>query len=369
MLSRLLRATVAIAAASGMLLTVTALLVALAPSAQAHGRGSDATNYRSTITDTPDLPGVSWRVYGGDELLEVTNTSDTELLVYGYQQSDEGLEPYLRVGPEGVFENRNAAATYQNADRYAEVTIPDDADIGGSPDWQRVADGPSFAWHDHRMHWMSPQLHPAVTDQSVRTVLYEEWTVPLLLGAADHAVTGRLEWIPGPSPLPWLAAGLIATLPALAGLRSRSQHDRSWHRLVRPAAVVLGVVVLLNLTHLADDLFATPVDVPTRALAAGQTAMFLAIGAFGALRAWQSGDGAFTALGVGSGAVLVGQGLLYALVLGASQNASLFPDILSRFTVAASIMQALCVGAVAVIGTRALLPPAEESAATEPARA
>jgi hypothetical protein len=132
---------------------------------------------------------------------------------------------------------------------------------------------------------------------------------------------------------------------------------------------VLGAIVALNVTHLIDDLFAMPVTPGTRALAAAQTVLFLAIGAFGTSRAWQGGDGAFTALGVGSGAVLVGQGLLYWAVLSVSQVTSLFPDLLARITVGVSIAQALPIGIVAVIGTRRLLPPLPEDPERSPSQA
>jgi hypothetical protein len=163
--------------------------------------------------------------------------------------------------------------------------------------------------------------------------------------------------------------GLVLALPALLGLRTKPEvapgdpetaPPRRWPGLARPAALVLGVVVLLNVTHLLDDLLAMPLPWGTRGLAAAQTALFLAIGGFGAVRAWQAGEGAFTALGVGSVAVLVGQGLLYWDVLSVSQIASLFPDLLARVTVGASIAQVLPLGLVAVLGTRRLLPPLPE---------
>jgi hypothetical protein len=352
-------------AVAGVLVSVTValLLVVLAAPAHAHGRGSDATNYHSSITAAPELPGITWEIYGGDELLGVTNDSDVELVVYGYEVAGE-LEEYARVGPEGVFVNTNARATYENTDRYAQVTIPTAAQIGGEPDWEQVSSGTSFAWHDHRMHWMARNPPRALTDPSVATVVFPEWEIPFRYDGADRALTGQLVWVPGPSPWPYLAVGLLLVLPALAGLGTRPVDGR-WPGLVRPAAVVLALVVAVNLTHLVDDLFYAPFDVATRAVAAVQTVLFLGIGAFGAVRAWQARDGAFTALGVGAGAVLVGQGLLYISVLGASQNASLLPELVSRTVVAVSLAQALPLAVVAVLGTRALLPPPDEPAPSE----
>jgi hypothetical protein len=343
------------------------LLVGAAAPAHAHGRGSDATNMASTIRETPDLPGISWEIYGGDELLEVVNTTESEIVIMGYDRPEP--RPYLRVGPDGVFENRNSEATYINRERQGVAPIPADIDPTADPDWVKVSDGTSASWHDHRMHYMGEGVPNAVTDPEVETVIIPRWEVPITFDGEPYVVAGDLVWVPGPSPAPWLLVGLLLSIPALAGLRTEPESDPAaadpeqptrWPGLARPAALVLGAIVLLNVTHLVDDLFAMPMPLGTQLLAAGQTALFLAIGAFGAVRAWQANEGAFTALGVGSGAVLVGQGLLYWSVLGVSQISSLFPDLLARLTVGISIAQVLPLGVVAVIGTRALLPPLPE---------
>lgn len=339
-----------------LLATVGLLVGTLAGPAAAHGRGSDATNFSSRMLSTPDLPGVTWRIYGGDEFLSVTNESDTELVVLDYEN-----EPYLRVGPDGVFENRNSPATYTNSDRYGVTTPPASIDPGGEPDWVQVSSGSTYAWHDHRIHWMSPLVPPAVQENDgAETVVFDRWVVPVTVGGETEEVIGELRWVPGPSPWPWLAGALVLTLPALAGLRTAPVGEERWPGLARPAAVLLAVLAVANLTHLVDDLFAAPLPLGTKLLAASQTVLFIALVGFGALRAWQARDGAFTALGVGSAALLIGQGLLYLSVLTASQTSSLFPHDLARAIVALSLVQALPVGIVAVIGTRRLLPPARE---------
>lgn len=332
------------------------LLATLAGPALAHGRGSDATNFVSTVTEAPGLPGVSWQVYNGDEFLGVRNTSDTELVVLGYSG-----EPYLRIGPDGAFENQRSEAAYVNDDRYAAVEIPPQADPDAEPDWRQVSDEPAYAWHDHRIHWMSPELPPQVAPDPTQrvTVFPQGWEVPFTYGGERQVVRGELVWQPGPSPWPWLLGGLLVTLPALGGLRTRPVGETRWPGLARPAAVVLGLVTLLNVTNLVDDLLASPVPLSSQLVPAAQTLLFLAIAAFGAVRGWQGGDGAFTALGVGSGALLVGQGMLYLAVLSSSQSASVFPDWVTRAAVATSIAQAIPLGIVSVVGTRRLLPPLE----------
>lgn len=118
-----------------MLAVTGALVTTLAAPAAAHGGGgADATNFRSRVLDVvEDLAGrgeggrsigglgrVSWRIVAGDALLAVENGTDQELVVPG----NDG-EPYLRIGPDGVFENANSPATYLNNDRFAETPVPD----------------------------------------------------------------------------------------------------------------------------------------------------------------------------------------------------------------------------------------------------
>ena len=345
------------------------LVVAAASPAQAHGRGTDATNYRTTITAPPDLPGVSWEVYGGDELLEVVNTSDTELIISGYEAAGaDGLEEYARIGPDGVFVNVHSRAYYLNDDRYSQVTVPPAVEAGAPPEWEKVSDSNAFAWHDHRTHWMSPTTDPPALKgrRDERVVVFDEWEVEMWYGDREEVLAGTLEWIPGPNPWRYVAIGSIPALIGLVGLRTSPVGGR-WPGLARPAAAVLGVAVALNVTHLVDDVFYAPFDMATKTVAVGQTALFLAIATFAVVRGWQAREGAFTALAVGSVAVLVGQGLLYLPVVWVSQNASLFPDGVSRVIVVYSLAQALPVVLAAVVGTRSLLPPRDEqSAAADP---
>lgn len=329
------------------------LLVVLAVPAAAHGRSSDAGNYRSRIVGAPDLPGVRWRVWGGDELLSVTNTGATEVVVLDYEK-----DPYLRVGPDGVFENRDSEAVWLNRDRFAMTPVPPAVGSGARPRWARVSDGAGWQWHDHRVHWMSPRPPAPVLAEPGSTVTITRWRVPFDYGGRRMAVRGTLEWVPGPSPWPWLLGALAVTAPpVLAGLRTRPRGDR-WPGLARPAAAVLGAVSLASLTNLVNDILAVPAPVTTQVLAAVQTGTFVALGVLGARRAWRGGDGGFTALGIGAGSILVGQGLLLLPVLGSSQLATVFPPALSRAVVALSVAQALPLAVAAVVGARGTMPRA-----------
>lgn len=337
---------------------VVLLLLVTAVPARAHGRSSDSTNFDSRILQTPAADGVDWRIYGGDEYVAVTASGSQTILVRGYDD-----EPYLRIGPDGVERNRLSAATYVNADRYANSTVPAFVDPDAPPDWEQVSDTSSWYWHDHRTHWMSPTLPPVVRAAPDRSRVVQDWEIPLEIDGRSAVLTGELWWVPGPSPLPWLLAAVLLTAPALLGLT----RARSAAALARPAAAVLGGVALVNVVHLADDLFAAPAPLSATLLAAAQTTLFIAVTAFGAVRGWQAREGAFTALGVGSVAAFVGQGLLYLPALTSSQLQSLVPDAVGRLAIALSLVQLAFVGLVAVVGARRhQVPAAGDSASRVP---
>ena len=336
------------------------LLTAGAGQAAAHGRSGESTNFLSVILNTPDHEGVTWEIYGGDQMLAVTNTSDTEITVTGYQE-----EPYLRVGPDGVFENRASEAAYVNTERYGEVgEIPGDVGPDQEPRWTKVSDDSTYAWHDYRIHWMSTQLPPMVVDTSVETLI-NPWEVPYQYGDEPAKIQGELRWLPPPSPVPWLGAAALLTAPALLGLRARRDGQGWIKALIRPAALVLLVVAVLNITHLIDDFLAIPAPLTTQLVAGVQTALFIAIGLFGAVVGLRGREGAFTALGVGSAGILVGQGILYLSALRSAATVSVFPGWSTRLIIALSLLQALWVGAVAIIGNRRLAA-AETAEAEQP---
>ena len=88
--------------------------------------GPRPTNYRSHIVAmAPVEPGITARVVDLGNKFELTNRSSTEITVLGY----EG-EPYLRIGPDGIFENLHSQATYINRTRLG-GTVP--AGIDTSP--------------------------------------------------------------------------------------------------------------------------------------------------------------------------------------------------------------------------------------------
>lgn len=191
------------------------------------------TDYRSEIVSIdPPTPAITVEIIGGDSFLQLETTSGTEVIVIGYQG-----EPYLWFQPEGgVFENRNAPTTYTNESRYGGDEIPPNATADAEPDWQQIASGSRWAWHDHRIHWMqrTRPLGAAAGDQILESV------VPLVVDGTDVDVTVISTWQSAPSPLPmWL--GGIAGVVLTAGLWALRGRTGRMLLVVAPAALAFVV--------------------------------------------------------------------------------------------------------------------------------
>ena len=209
------------------LLVATAALLWLgvaAPPASAHSvSGQSATNFHTTLRSvSPAVPGLEVKVVEAGSRFQAENRTGQELLVLGYKG-----EPYLRIGPEGVFENKLSPATYINASRKG-GTPPPEAEQAkvGDTDWAKVSSEPLARWHDHRIHWMGNINPPEVrNDPDKRHVIKmnandPQWSVPMRLGTQDIAARGNLVWEPGPSPLPWFAV-IVASLAVVVVLGRR----------------------------------------------------------------------------------------------------------------------------------------------------
>jgi hypothetical protein len=232
---------------AGMVAGLALLLVgAAAGPAAAHavGTGTEASNYRTTVQGIDQgTPGISVRALAGG-LLELTNRSNEEVLVLGYR-----LEPYLRVGPDGVFENQRSPSTYTNRFRTAPTSIPPEFDPQAAPRWRRIGDGPSAGWHDHRAHWAGPDPPAVKADPGVLHMVVPNWEVPLRQGDRTMVVRGDITWIPGPTPWPWVLAAVGLFAAALVGAGG--------YQRPRVLAVVALVAVAADMVHTAGALLAS----------------------------------------------------------------------------------------------------------------
>lgn len=172
-----------------MLAALAALL--WAPAADAHFGGAKR-GFRSAVTKiAPSVSGLQAQVLDGDDRLHLVNDSGRTIVVYGY----EG-EPYLRFGPDGVYENRHSPAVYLNTTRYGRVELPAAADPKAAPSWHKLVLTQAWSWHDHRIHWMSPIDPPAVRRDKGDSHHIFDWKIPIRAGTERAAIDGRLDYVP-----------------------------------------------------------------------------------------------------------------------------------------------------------------------------
>lgn len=196
-------------------LLAAAFALALAPTVAAH---SSDPRYQSTVRAiVPGAAGLEARILGTDDQIELVNRTGRTVLVTGYEN-----EPYVRIDANGdVWVNMRSPAHYLNRDRYGEAGVPPSAAVGAKPRWRRLAATGRYAWHDHRIHWMSHTL-PAQIEDREQTSKIQDWTVPLRVGARKHEIRGDLYWRPPQSARPSTTVvatgfGVVAVLLA-AGL-------------------------------------------------------------------------------------------------------------------------------------------------------
>jgi hypothetical protein len=177
------------------------------------------THYQASVRGVVDAQGrpgseglgVAVDVLGGDAFLVVRVAPGTRVVVPGY----EG-EPYLQFHSDGRVEiNQRSPARWLNQDRYgaSASAIPASVDGAAPPVWEEVAAGGQYAWHDHRIHVMSPRL-PMTVDPDLDTVQrVREASLPLLVDGQEVTVEIVLDWLPGRSPG---VVGLVVLLVAVA---------------------------------------------------------------------------------------------------------------------------------------------------------
>ncbi len=202
-----------------LLVAVFAVAAALPASALAH---EGNPNFRSEITGLdPPAPGVEVEVLNFDDSLLLRNDSGATVVVEGYQS-----EPYVRISPDGTVEvNERSPSFYLNQDRFAEASVPDSADPDAPPDWQLVDESGQYTWHDHRSHYMGSGTPPQVSDESLRTKVFD-YAIPLRVGSTDTKLNGTLYWVGDDDGFPLapfiaLAAVALLTLATVVLVRRR----------------------------------------------------------------------------------------------------------------------------------------------------
>jgi hypothetical protein len=277
-----------------LLLLVTALLVALAavvvvapPAGASHSLGgTEPSNYQTRVLGVrPAVAGVSVEVVDGGTRLRLNNGSGREVVVLGYQS-----EPWLRAGP-----------------------------------------GESVTWHDHRAHWEAGEP-PAQVRRSPGSaqVAVPRWTIELRTGRRLVDVVGEVRWVPGPSPLPWLAGAAVLAMAVVAATRGR--------RWLGALVAALALLVALDLVQLAGAWIEARPPLAGKLLTLGASAAgwVLAALAVRQLLRRRLESGLFQLL-LAAGLLTLVSGLGDLGFLLRSQLANILPDQLVRAAVAAKL--------------------------------
>jgi hypothetical protein len=223
------------------LLAGAALLLVLG-AAPAGADPAGPSDYRSRVTQIePRVEGVTARIKGGDTYLQITVAKGHEVVVDGYDE-----EPYVRFLKDGTVErNLHSEATYINHNRKGTGTIPPEAKRrpdGRQPEplWEKVASNGSYAWHDHRVHWMG-DASPEVPRGHYVGGRYAPWQVPITVDGTRADVEGTLLYEHSMSPVPWIAIGVLAAVVlAIVGRRQVVAIPAAALLVVSAAAVVVG---------------------------------------------------------------------------------------------------------------------------------
>jgi len=187
------------------------------PAAPANADAPRPTNYRSEVTGAePALPaGVHARVVGGDSFFELSVADGHTAVVPDYSSDAAEPVPYLRFRRDGTVQrNRRALATAANESRTGQIRRT--TDPGDVPSWETIATDGTYAWHDHRIHWMAPRppRQVAADGQVDMGGPGGRWEVPLVVDGAETVVVGHL-WVEPPPPS-WAWFGFVAVV-AVAG--------------------------------------------------------------------------------------------------------------------------------------------------------
>ena len=323
------------------------LLVSAAP-AGAHGLGGlKPTNYETVLQGvTPHVPGLDVRILDLGTKVELTNHARTDVVVMGYAG-----EPYLRVGPHGVFENRRSPATYLNRTTTITSKPPASADASAPPVWQRVSSDTTARWHDHRAHFMGTADPPEVArDPGTRHVV-DNFRIPLRVGSEAVVARGQIVYEPPPSPWPWVIGAVL--LAALVFVLART---RSWPIVF---TVVLALLTLTEIVHVIGLWGGSSASGGTKLGESAYSIAGILLGLVGLGWIWRKGaESAVPLVLVAAIFLFVAGGMADVTTLGKSQIPSTLPAGVARLLVAVTLGLGAGLSVAAAVRLRPTTPVA-----------
>ena len=218
------------------------LLALVAAPSTVHADAAGPTDYLTEIVDvSPQSDAIELAVIGGDAFIELSVVPGHEVVVLGYRPDQE---PYLRFRADGVVErNVRSYATYYNEDRYGTDDIPDVVDNDAAAEWEPVAEDGTYAWHDHRAHWMSDE--PLVGLDPGESLPRDE--IVLVVDGVETIVTVEVTLQDPASPVPAIVGALLGSVLGLAGLTLGRASSTLVAIVLAIAALVAGVAQYTSL--------------------------------------------------------------------------------------------------------------------------
>jgi hypothetical protein len=332
--------------------------------AAAHGvSGTASSNYRTTLDAiAPEPTGFVIEVIEAGRRLELRYLRGQPVIVRGYDG-----EPYLRVGPDGVEENLQSPATYVNRTMSGTAPLPDGLQPDGPPRWRRSGSEPVARWHDHRTHWMGAEPPDAVRADPSLVLNISDWELDVVQGDTVHRVTGRLDWVPGPSATaPLVGATFLGLVPVALALWAGPRASRRRPVTVAVAAM-LGALIAIDVYHL--------LGIVTEIRGGSALARFFSVG-YASIVAWLLGlagaalalrrrsDGLYLMTFAAGLVALVG-GMADLSSMSKSSLAFAYDPRLGRWSIAVSLGLGLGVAVAAVLLTRHLPRPVAPDAPGE----
>jgi hypothetical protein len=221
-------------------LLLVGFTLAAPASASAHARTTTvALDYRLNLDrKMRSIPGVSVAIFDGDRALRVSVRGVTVVL-----HGDLG-EPMLRIGPHGAWVNRGSVTAV--AER---LTQP----FHG---WARVASGPSYTWHEHRL---------APPPYGSRTGAVARFTIPATIDGRAVTIGGTFVRYERPVLWPWVVAGVVFAGAVAVAVRLHQQ-------------LTVGLGSLAGLAALASLIAFSAADAPNGRVAWLQIGLGIGLG-------------------------------------------------------------------------------------------
>ena len=278
--------------------------------------------------------------------------------------------PYLRVGPDGVVENQQSFAVYLNRDRNGATTVPENLKPEGAPQWKRISSEPVARWHDHRVHWMGTVRPDRVVQRPAERQVVQPFTVDVRQGSATFRVSGTLEWVPGPSPLPYLlraAASGLALLALALWVGLRPDRRDAARIVVAVSCVALVMADAVHLVGIAFGIRGTTSQALARMVSVGFVSMlaWIVLLVASVLLLRRRFD-AFYLVVLGAGLVALIGGLADVGVLSRTSAPFAFPVWTLRILVTLTIGLGAGLGVAAVLLTRRAPEPVATDIADQP---